>query len=514
MCVVPAEIKKRGNAAVDGYIVALRKGKKKMPRCKLVILGEAGVGKTNLLNLLTGEKFVPTHERTEGVDISLVETFDIDTKTWKKNSGQGGDDEYRRIAATEVASRLKDTKPVDKINVLPTPKALHQKFNSIMRKYAEPTPNPKPSLKSTTSTRHMSSSRSTKHITHTDHVQTPKMQFEPKPSVHVRAHTRVTENNSVNVRQSTSHSRSQDDVAVAVAAAAVSLVPSSSSSTLSSSTQDMNHVADTQPSGATDISVSSSHDHLNIVIILREASKQKFSEPLIFHLKLTSFDFAGQEHYKSMHPCFMTSRAVYIVTFNARDLLTKYQCVSDINYWVNSILVHTSADAKVILVGTHRGPYQHGTCSFDRLNERDECNIDELLKRHLKNHFVFSFFKGDRIMAVVESSIENNEDISGAKVVREKLKILGEGHPGNKDDLPLSYLRLESKIFEERSKRFENKSFLIPHDEVEQWANDFGIEDIKTALDFLHDIGIIVNPSKQNSTTCPFSLCSLNANHL
>ena len=470
-----------------------------MPRCKLVILGEAGVGKTNLLNLLTGEKFVPTHERTEGVEISLVTTFDIDTKTWKKSPGEKGDEEYRKIAATEVASQLKDTKQDDKNNVLPTPELLQKEFNAIMRKYSESTPYPKPSSKPTTATR-SPSSHFTKHIHMDDCVQTSGVQtsgvwFAEQPRVFkqttlsVKANAKATEKHSVSVSvrstnpQST-HSLSQDDVAAA------SLMPSPSS------TQDM--AAVTQPSGLTNIPSSDFHLY---AIIFREASKQKSSKPLTLHLKLTSFDFAGQEHYKSMHPCFMTSRAVYIVTFNARDLLpevkNKYRCIEEINYWVNSILVHISTDARVILVGTHRGPYD-GADGFDVLTKEQESYITEGLKKHLKNQFVFSFFKGDRIMALVESSVENNEDISGAKVVREKLLSLGEGHPSNEDDLPLPYLRLESKIFEERSKRSKSKSYLVPHGEVEQWANDFGIEDIKTALDFLHDIGIIINPSKRN----------------
>ena len=46
------ELKKRGDGAVKGFIAALRKSKK-ITCCKLVILGEAGVGKTNLQNLLT-----------------------------------------------------------------------------------------------------------------------------------------------------------------------------------------------------------------------------------------------------------------------------------------------------------------------------------------------------------------------------------------------------------------------------------------------------------------------------
>ena len=156
--IVPAEIKKRGEKAVKGYIAALRKGKKKMPRCKLVILGEAGVGKTNLLNLLTGEKFVSTHEETEGVDISLVNTFDIDTKTWKKSAGVGGDDEYRRIAATEIASHLKDTKSDDKATVSSTPESLQQIFHSILRKYPQPS---KPKLFTTTGHHTRSAGRST-----------------------------------------------------------------------------------------------------------------------------------------------------------------------------------------------------------------------------------------------------------------------------------------------------------------------------------------------------------------
>ena len=211
------------------------------------------------------------------------------------------------------------------------------------------------------------------------------------------------------------------------------------------------------PSGSKD--ASSSGDQI-YTIIFHEASRQKSSEPITVHLKLTSFDFAGQDHYKSMHSCFMTFRAIYIVTFNARNLLSKT------NYWVNSILVHCNEDARIILVGTHRGPYSGADC-FESLSEEQNRSINEILKKHLKNRSVLKFFKVDRIMALVESSIESNEDASGAKVVREKLLSLGKTHPGNKDELPLSSLHLEAKIFEERSKRSENKLFLVPRDEVE-----------------------------------------------
>lgn len=466
---------------MEGYIAALRKGKKKMPRCKLVILGDAGVGKTNLLNLLTGEGFVPTHEKTEGVEISLVSTSDIDTKTWKKSKEGPGHDEYRKIATLELANQLKHTKPDNKTDASPTPESLYQMFNDMMRKYAEPV-RPKP--KRPTSTSYQESFSSSKSSGHRDnHVQHKKVRSadEHPAEFEQRAQVRST----LKKELQPIHTRSDTTATVT----AVSSPPPSSSHSI----QEMDtSTSEQQPSASTDIPSSGDQFY---TVILRDASKQKSSEPLTLHLKLTSLDFAGQEHYRSMHPCFLTFRAVYIVTFNARKLVqgAEHKCqLEEINYWLNSILVHTNTDPKVILVGTHRGPY-YGPNGFDILTDEQQRCIDERLKKHLKNLSVFTFFKGDKIMALVESSIQNDEEASGAKVVREKLRSLGDNHPGNKDDLPISYLRLESKIFEERSK---SKLLLIPYDEVEQWARDFGIEDINVALDFFHDIGIIINPSK------------------
>lgn len=469
-----------------------------MPRCKLVILGEAGVGKTNLLNLLTGERFVHTHEETEGVDISLVTTFDIDTQTWKKSTGGGGDDEYRRIAATEIASQLKDTKPDDKTSMSPTVESLQQAFHSIMKRYTQP---PKPKSFATASHHSRPAGRNIRY--HGDHDETqrtlfsePPVEFEPRQVQTMELSTKSVEKKDNVHTANPRPARTQSRVDNATGTPSDTNVPSLPSATPSASTKQTDTGGSKpQPSSApTGTPTSGSQFY---TIILRQALREKSSEPLTLHLKLTSFDFAGQKHYRSMHPCFMTSRAVYIVTVNARHLLSEEkckQCVGEINYWVNSILVHTNKDARVILVGTHRGPYSGADDSFEKLTEKEKSSIDGRLKEDLKDHSVFSFFEDDRIMALVESSIENNEDASGAKVVRKKLQNLGEFHPSNKDELPLSYLRLESKIF---AKRSENKLFLIAHDEVVKWANDSDIEDVNVALDFFHDIGIIVNPSKK-----------------
>ena len=464
-----------------------------MPRCKLVILGEAGVGKTNLLNLLTEEKFVPTHEKTEGVEISLVTTFDIDTKTWKKSAEGGGDGDYRKIAATEIASRLKkvSSKADDKKDARYT--HLYEDFDSVMRKYREHL-----TYSKVKHAKSLESSHTAKQSRYKDDY-TPAIKLSEQPPIHEKRKqllTAVPGAKSVEKKDfiHSTHLQFAHEQSHGGGTATISSIqqPSESSSTK----QEMDAGTDEpQPlSDSTDIPSLGAHDQL-YTVILRDASKLKGS--LTLDLKFTSFDFAGQDHYKSMHPCFMTSRSIYIVTFNVRDLLSKakykYECIDEINYWVNSIRVHTSIDPKIILVGTHRGPY-YGAYNLDILTEEEESYINEELIKHLKNCSVFSFFKDNRIMTLVESSIDNNEDKSGVKVVREKLLKLGEAHLGNNEELPLSYLRLESKIFDKRS---DSKLFLISREEVGKWASGCEIEDVDVALDFFHDIGIIVNSRKQ-----------------
>ena len=421
---------------------------------------------------------------------------DIDTNTWKKTAG-GGADDNRKIIATELANQIKATKPDDKANVLPTPESLQQIFNSVMRKYPNPSVHTKPK-------KSCLSNKSVRPHRYDDNIPTHKtLQFhDQQKEVKQIANTTTELANKRHVREtlptnkrspipSSMSSSSSSSFAQEMPSSFAQEMPSSFVQNIHTCASEM-----VQPSMSTNTPNSSNQSY---ALIFREASKQKSSGPLTLHLKLTSFDFAGQEHYKSMHPCFMTRQAIYIVTFNARDLLSNMKrCIDKINYWVNSILVHTNTNAKVILVGTHRGPY-HNVRGFDALTDEQQKYIDRSLKEHLKNLCVFSFFKDDRVMGLVESSIENNEVDSGAKVVRDKLQRLGEAYPRNKEELPLSYLQLESKIFEEISKK---KSYLVPRDEVEMWAKDLGIEDINVALDFFHDIGIIINPSKLYGYIC------------
>ena len=187
---------------------------------------------------------------------------------------------------------------------------------------------------------------------------------------------------------------------------------------------------------------SDNHTDITDISIIREASKKsklaKSTRPTL-PLRLTSFDLLAKDTTKPMHHCFITSQAIYVTAFNARQLVSDDQTVvnrsiQEIKFWINSIHVYT--DAKVVLVGTHKGPY-HGA-SGDDITEKEKKPFPQLSTQEIEDinnlleQYFFTVqcnlehFKDNKMMALVESSIrEENE--SGADVVREMLvtSILG-----------------------------------------------------------------------------------------
>ena len=406
--VVPKEIAHRGKAAIAKFVADLRKGKAKMPRCKLMILGEAGVGKTSLLSLLTGEKFNPDHHETEGVDTDFVRT--------SNKKAMEGDEEYKDVAAKQLAQILPDkeqpVKHKKKRADVPSHTAIKQQYESLVKKYTkqkEPSAPPKD-------------------------LPPQNIPFNQPLHPHLPPMT------------------------MTAAAPTSTVVPK-------------------PPTVPT---------------------------PLIPALKFSSFDFAGQKHYKPMHHCFLTSRAVYVVAFNVRHLLNdqRDKCIQELKFWINSIHIYTDVTAKIVLVGTHRGPYPgiHGSNRLDQLTSEQEETIYEVMKGNFDRECYasrISWFENkgidDEIIAMVENSLRGDD--SGANAIRDKLLELGNQYPGNNDDLPTSYLHLEQKIFEERK-----QNTLIPCKEVIWWARNFGIDDPAAALTFFHDIGTIIDPSESLST--------------
>ena len=105
----------------------------------------------------------------------------------------------------------------------------------------------------------------------------------------------------------------------------------------------------------------------------------------------------------------------------------------------------------------NRGPYPgiHGNDHLDALTSEQQETIHTIINDNFdKSCYAsrISWFKLDemdeKIVAMVENSLTGVDD-SGANVIRQKIFELGDQYPGNNDNLPTSYLRLEHKIFEE-----------------------------------------------------------------
>ena len=509
---------KRGRKAVESYISALKKGKRNIPRCKFMIVGEAGVGKTNLLNLLTGEEFVPKHEKTEGIDIDLVSTHDISTETWKKSPNEAHG-EYRNVAVDLMVDKLqnptvpRNSKKTHASSSDDSYYRLQEQINWLIEKYTR-LPESSHSTMSPSEQREIVAAATVQHESQAEPESQAQPEFQTQSESQPESETQPKLQQPFTQSPATVYRVTPPPHVEQVA----DQQPQKEVSVAMTSKQPSSVVLIPPPHFVPDVP---SNDHTNItdISIIREASKkskQPKSTQSMLPLKLTSFDFAGQKHYKPMHHCFITSRAIYVAAFNARQLVSSDQTVvncsiQEIKFWINSIRVYT--DAKLVLVGTHKGPY-HGASGndltekekkpFPELSPQEIENINDLLEEHFdKDHCNLENFKDDKMMALVENSIreENDTSKSGAKIVRKKLKKLGKL---NTNDLPISYLHLEEMIMEKRN------VILIPHDssiknanlylvhreELEQCAKNCNIDECHVALNFFHDIGIIIDPSK------------------
>ena len=165
--------------------------------------------------------------------------------------------------------------------------------------------------------------------------------------------------------------------------------------------------------------------------IMRRAVKLKKSKSsdkqVELTLKFSSFDFASQKHYKPMHHCFLTSPAIYVVVFNVCHLLSERQekRIHELKFWINSIHIYTDDDAKIVLVGTHRGPYpgSYGNDHLDVLTSEQQETIHTIINDNFdKSCYAsqISWFKLDemdeKIVAMVENSLTGVDD-SGANVI-------------------------------------------------------------------------------------------------
>ena len=116
---VPREIKAQGPEAKLAYGNALKTGKVKVYRARIMLIGQDRAGKTSLKKSLLGLPFNPEEDSTDGIEVDPSK-FEVDidqvtnwTLTDKKQSASEFASDLAKMVAKEIQERDKDKEEDD-----------------------------------------------------------------------------------------------------------------------------------------------------------------------------------------------------------------------------------------------------------------------------------------------------------------------------------------------------------------------------------------------------------------
>ena len=532
--VIPPEITKKGKAAVEIYKRALRKGKQKIPRCNLLILGEERTGKTSLYRLLVGQGFNPDQDSTRGIDNTVVETVDVRhvaSDTWEEKTMDDQKRQSKSLFAVGVVKEVKKevqfVKKEDSMeNFLCSSKKLMDAIQNIERILND-------------IMKHESHRQHRSNFSQQSHQQTPHTglrEFQPPaPAVHSKStpqsYTSSSSQHSLNQDAGSKILKDTDlrhtsDIRVdqnpveqetALDTTITTTKPkkvkrvrfTDELSTLNSTEQ-----TEPKPTGQlTVVQVSRSHSKEMSKLI-----KSKGQEHKEVALTYNTLDFAGQKEYHPMHHCFITRRAIYLVVFNLQKMI-KYitekeqnaeNPLEQIRYWLHSIHAHVFPPKeddhmrRVCLVGTHRAPKQ--SKDGEEITTEKMQLIDSKLRTLERDERCVSHLhytsNPERIFIAVENSMDKKgeRELSGALQLQRELKEVSNNLKFLEEDHPVIWLNFEAQLVEYcNMRKLAGSSVVVPVQDVLAIASQNGIEtedDQRLALDFFHDTGKIIYLSK------------------
>ena len=107
---VPSEIKARGPEAQIAYENALKTGKVKVYRARIMLIGQDRAGKTSLRKSFLGLPFDPEEQSTDGIEVDPSK-FEVDTdlvKNWKRTDEKLEVSQFAPDLARMVARQLQE----------------------------------------------------------------------------------------------------------------------------------------------------------------------------------------------------------------------------------------------------------------------------------------------------------------------------------------------------------------------------------------------------------------------
>ncbi len=542
LTVIPPEIVKRGPVFVERYKQALRHGKEKIPRCGLLLLGEARKGKTSLYKLIVGGKFDPNQESTRGIDNNEVDTVDSRavTMNWSETSEEDQQRERTKFHAIAIVDELP---PDDEKKQAASLKFQEKSLNDLLQriedidtkinKEKKPPITKTPNLRKERGPNDLDSfllSEPRPSNYHSDRqLESPPVKDHPLPppilSQSVANFKLILPEKTVPIPKPPSKPQVPKVSPVIKADLRPLHVP-----TKTAQPEQMKR----SNSGSSRLDAET----VNRTLKDRKHLTKNRKEP---KLVLNVLDFAGQKNYRPMHHCFIRRRSMYIVVFNLQDLCECIQqadssqsppnpdsCqspqspVEEIRYWLHSIHAHIyppesnekkrrkdECQRRVLLVGTHRNP---GT-GKEEITENIQKKIDNLLQEELESddRCVNHLCRVDgRCFIAVENSVPDQTK-SGARKVQKKLHSITERLKFLDEVYPLSWLRFEGKLKEikkdikrEIEQKKEGIERCCRENRMIEIAERKGVPNPTDALEFFHDIGEIILLSTFITCTCIF----------
>ncbi len=532
LTVIPLEILRRGIEAIEIYKRVLKKGKKKIPRCNLLILGEERVGKTSLYRLLVRKDFNQDLQPTRGIDGNEVDIVDERSITmgdeWQEKLMENKEEQISKMYIDSVSETLhaelptseEDKKEMYEPDPVLNEDQLMKQIEDIRRQlesiHEEPTQERLPS----------------RYQAQTDRVPPHRHRHPPGPAAPPKAPQDERQIQPPPTKPIASTKRHQDKPKPANTMPRVHKDSENSRiySEISMSTPDIPSEEIEQETSTPNISRRESQIFNKKLKAKKKEAKDKVTEPI--QLELRALDFAGQKQYRPMHHCFITRRAMYLVVFNLQKMIEYIEAeeskasgasasgdttipsspIEELRYWLYSIHAHIfppnedDTMRRVCLVGTHKFPQGKRQISEDDIKKIDE-RLKYEFKRDKRCLNMFHYMgpsKGRQIFTCVENSVDGKEyedrENSGALCLQKELKLVSNQLKFLDEDHPLIWLRFEHRLIKMRQNLIQKRRPLfVSVDDVLKLAESQGIDDAesqKLSLNFFHDTGKLVYLSK------------------
>ncbi|XP_067017530.1 uncharacterized protein [Acropora muricata] len=449
---VPAEIRGRGPEAERAFQKAMKSGKVKVYRARIMLLGQDRAGKTSLKKSLLGLPFDPKEESTVGVEVdrSKCELEVDEVQNWMPSERKKREmSEFEEELARLIVMDLRGTKANDNDSTATDSNVEEVKITDEVeeRKDFE-----EPKLLSDVVTDTKEESMI---------VEDGQKAFpEQKP---------VDENNSNKLQLNINST----------------ILP--------------NDVTDLDASNATDL----------VVRYLR--SLQLEDDIKSKEVILTVWDFAGQHLYYASHSVFLSGRAVYILVYNLnKNLLARAEpCVrqgviessldnpnnetnlDNLLSWLVSVHNIRSSAKKnvahqrkkpsylqppVIIVGTNLDQ------PFEEVNTMEERIKKSIVDKKYMKHVTAPFF-------AVDNKTESDESV---QTLRQRIIEILKEEPYMGEEVPLRWFKFERAV----DALVAKQTYFMDLDQlllvIRQFCQIEDKKEVTAMLNFYHDLGVIV----------------------